>query len=334
MNGVPREILRSLTPLSAGMPHRVGPYTLLGRLGLGGMAEVFLARQSLAGDRLCVLKRVRPEFTTDPATLKMFFEEARLGMALDHPNIARVFDCHHSSEASYLVMEWVPGVTLRQLIGSLSRLETFLEFDLVAQLIADCAAALNAAHTARSPEGTPLQIVHRDVSPQNILVSTSGVTKLIDFGIARASTRALSTQRGVIKGKPLYMSPEQARDDALDIRSDLYSLGLVMYELLTNARALVGRTELEMLRSPSWDIVPIEAHRAHQVPVELRFVCWKLLSANPDDRFPTPRALVKVLRGQLPVEQEADRRQRFSRLVGSMNPEAQVVQEPTRTLSR
>ncbi len=331
---LPPERFHHVTPLPAGAPDRLGPYQLLGRLGLGGMAEVFLARQALAGGRLCVLKRVRPELVGDAAMVKMFFEEARLGMALSHPNIARVFDCDHSPEVSYLVMEWVPGINLRQLLVALHQREASLEFDLVAQLIADCASGLQAAHTARGPDGSALEIVHRDVNPQNILVSSAGVSKLIDFGIARASTRALSTQRGVIKGKPLYMSPEQLRDDPLDIRSDLFSLGLVMYELLTNARALTGRSELEMLRAPSWDIVPIEAHRA-DVPVELRFVCWKLASADRAERFATPRELLKALRNHLPAQEEAARRRRLSQLVESVAVESRHRgPEPTQTLVR
>ncbi|MDX2011628.1 MAG: serine/threonine-protein kinase [Myxococcaceae bacterium] len=334
MSSTTADPARFVTPLGPGVARQLGSYELLGRLGVGGMAEVFLARQPLAGGRLCVLKRVRPEFLGDAAALAMFFEEGRLGMALEHQHIAKVFDAHHSSEGSYLVMEWVPGITLRQLVAWLQRRQTALDVHLVAQVIADCAGALQAAHTARSSDGQPLHIVHRDVSPHNILVSNTGVTKLIDFGIARASSRALSTQRGIVKGKAFYMSPEQLRDEPLDIRSDLFSLGLVMYELLTAVRALRVRSELEMLRSPSWDIAPIEAHRG-DVPVELRFICWKLVSLEPAERFAEPRALLKMLRPIVPASALAERRAALGELVAQVVADTTLTPaEPTAALAR
>ncbi len=310
MNSLPPEVTRSVTPLSAAAARQVGPYELVGRLGIGGLAEIFLARQPLVGGRLCVLKRIRPELGDDPAAVKMFFEEARVGIPLDHPNIARVLDCHHSPQASYLVTEWVSGVSVRELLVALRQREAFLEAELVAQLIHDCAQALHAAHTARGPDGSPLEIVHRDVSPQHLLVSRGGVVKVIDFGLAQTGRRVSSLRRSVIKGEARYLSPEQLRAEPLDIRSDLYSLGLVMYELLTNTRALPERTELELLRGPSCDIVPIEAHRAG-VPVQLRFICWKLISMVRDERFATPRALLKVLKAHLPLADETARRLRL-----------------------
>ncbi len=219
-----------------------GNYTLLRRIARGGMAEVFVARQKgIDGfDRLVAIKRILPHLLDDQSFVGMFQEEARLAARLSHPNIIHIYDFGKVEEHFFIAMEFVHGLHA----GDLIRLagEELMPMALVARIGADACAGLHYAHNRLDPQGTPLQLVHRDVSPPNLLVSYDGVVKIVDFGIAKAVNSIEQTRPGVVKGKYAYMSPEQTMGRGLDGRSDVFSLAIVLWELLSGKPA-VTRTD-------------------------------------------------------------------------------------------
>ncbi|MEW6433673.1 MAG: serine/threonine-protein kinase [Myxococcota bacterium] len=266
------------------MADRLGPYTLDKRIGAGGMADVFLARGPMG---VCVVKRPHPQLCANAEFVRMFLDEASLLAQLHHPGIAQIFDLGHVRGVYYLAMEYVPGFDLMTISLEHERHGELIAPELCARIVADAAAALHYAHEARGKNGQPLNIVHRDVSPHNILLSTTGVVKLIDFGVARASTATHRTQAGFVKGKYPYMSPEQITGQDIDRRVDVYALGLVLYELLTNVRAIAGNTELEQIENArSARIRPIEQIRPN-TPVPLRQILGGCLHPSPNGRYPT-----------------------------------------------
>ncbi|MHB8875022.1 MAG: serine/threonine-protein kinase [Myxococcaceae bacterium] len=207
----------------------LGRYTLYRRIGVGGMAEVFLAREAQegGGERLCVVKRAHPFLASDTSALRMFLDEAQLVAQLRHPNIVQIFDLGSINGAFYIAMEYVPGFDLLTIVQEHERQGELIAEAVAARLVAQAAAALDHAHRAVGQDGRPLEIIHRDVSPQNILLSTGGEVKLTDFGVAKASIAKHATQLGIVKGKYAYMSPEQIAGNPVDCRTDIYALGLV-----------------------------------------------------------------------------------------------------------
>lgn len=266
------------------MADRLGPYTLDKRIGAGGMADVFLAHGPMG---VCVVKRPHPQLCANAEFVRMFLDEASLLAQLHHPGIAQIFDLGHVRGVYYLAMEYVPGFDLMTISLEHERHGELIAPELCARIVADAAAALHYAHDARGKNGQPLNIVHRDVTPHNILLSTKGVVKLIDFGVARASTATHRTQAGFVKGKYPYMSPEQITGQDIDRRVDVYALGLVLYELLTNVRAIAGNTEIEQIENArSARIRPIEQIRPN-TPVPLRQILGGCLHPSPNGRYPT-----------------------------------------------
>ncbi len=216
-------------------PQPFGPYELLRRVGRGGMAEVFLAKApSIQGQpRLVAVKRMHPQLGNDRAAVDMLVQEAKLCLRFDHPAIAQTFELGHHDGIWYFVMEYVDGVDLGALVQVVAAMGERLDPVAVAFIVAAMARGLDHAHKLKGADGRPLGIVHRDVSPQNVLISTRGEVKLIDFGVAKVAAKVEQTIAGVIKGKYAYMSPEQAAAQPLDARSDVFSLGTCLYELLT-----------------------------------------------------------------------------------------------------
>ena len=267
----------------------MGRYVLDRKLAVGGMAEVYLARQ-MGPDgfqRPCVVKVTLPTFSADPAFVEMFLDEARLAAQLSHPNIAQVYDFGKENDAYYLAMEYVPGQTLGDIIDAQLAHRTFLPFGTAARLAADVAKALDYAHQAHGPKGEPLNVIHRDVSPSNVLVSETGTVKLIDFGIAKATMATHATNPGVIRGKYAYMSPEQVLGERMDRRTDIYSLGLVLYEMLTNARALDAERTDDLLRmAAEGRVVPAERLRP-DLPAALLAILERALKKEPQGRYAT-----------------------------------------------
>lgn len=301
------------------MADRLGPYQLDKRIGAGGMADVFLARGPLG---VCVVKRPHPHLCATPEFVRMFLDEASLLAQLSHPGIARVFDLGQENGVFFLAMEYVPGFDLMTISLEHERQGEFMAPELAARVVADAAKALHYAHDALGTNGQPLNIIHRDVTPHNILVSTRGEVKLIDFGVAKAAQGLHRTQAGLVKGKYPYMSPEQITGQAIDRRVDVYALGLVLYELLTNARAIEGDNEVQQIdNARSARIKPVEQLRAN-TPLALRKIIAGCLHPEASGRYPTALHVAQELEGYLANERHVVGREDLLRLFRVVAAEA------------
>lgn len=280
-----------------GTGERFGAYELVKRLALGGMAEIFLAMQSGAEGfrRRVVLKRILPQFGADADFVSMFIDEARLMARLVHPNIVTVHDFGSVDGTYFLAMEYVDGVDLRRLLKNATERGRVLSPAEVAAMGERLAAALAHAHAATDDQGRALGVVHRDVSPHNVMLSRTGEPKLMDFGIAKASARSTQTATGNIKGKLAYMAPEQAAGGEVDHRADQYALGLVLWEALAGRRCLEGDSEPELLaKAMSGRVRPLGDVRS-DVPATLAAIVDQMLAREPDKRFADCRAVAQAL---------------------------------------
>ena len=251
-----------------------GPYQLIKRIAYGGMAEIHLAKtQGIRGfERLLALKVIHPKYSEDQEFIDMLIDEAKIAVQLNHANIGRIFDLGRIDTTYYIAMEFIDGKDLYQLLVRCAELDIHIPIDLIAFIGLEMAAGLQYAHTQKDNYGRPLNIIHRDISPQNILLSYDGEVKIVDFGIAKASQRSRETESGVIKGKFFYMSPEQAWGHAIDGRTDIFSTGICLYEMITGqmlynedkALALldmVRRAEIRVRTpdSPEGEVLPAPA---------------------------------------------------------------------------
>jgi serine/threonine-protein kinase len=263
-----------------------GRYELLKKLAAGGMGQVFLARKKGVGfEKLVVLKRILPHLVEDEEFFTMFLDEARLTARLNHPNIAQIFDVEAEAGQHLVVMEYVQGEDLRRLEKRARAQAMKPPIGVICRIIADAAAGLDYAHKARDDEGKPLGIVHRDISPQNILVGFDGGVKLIDFGVAKAAGRAQHTATGVLKGKFPYMSPEQAEGEVIDARSDVFALGIVLWEELCDKRLFKGDSDVMSQRLVKLCQVPAPSAVDPHIPKSLDAIVLKALAKNRDERF-------------------------------------------------
>jgi len=273
---------------------RLGKYELVRKLATGGMAEVFLARfeWALGLEKTVVVKRILPHLARDPAFLEMFLSEARLASLLNHPGIAQIIEFGESGGTYFLSMEHVDGLSLRALEHSFEARQETLPFAHSARIAACCCEALAHAHElVDTMTGEPLNLVHRDISPDNILISRNGAVKVVDFGIAKAASQKHRTATGHIKGKLAYMSPEQLRARELDCRADVYSLGVVLYEMLAGARPYEAPTDASLLAAIlTEDMVPLRA-RCPEVPDVLERIVVRALQRRREDRYPNCRAM-------------------------------------------
>jgi len=277
-------------------PKRLADFEIIRRLGAGGMAEVFLAKKRGAEGtfKLLVLKRILPAYGSSRRFRTMFAEEAQLATRLNHPNIVQVYDFQdYGEEGQLLSMEYVEGPDLRKLMRSAQAKGQRIPPYVAAYIIAEVAKGLHYAHERKDEAGKPIDIVHRDVSPQNILMSFDGAVKIADFGIASANL--FREEPGVLKGKTAYMSPEQARAERVSRRTDIYSLGVVFHELLT-ARPLHGAAEgQELLEAVRAGVVEPPSTYVRELPAELEEVVMRALAKNPDQRFQTARDMAAAV---------------------------------------
>lgn len=279
------------------LPRPFGPYTLLRRLAVGGMAEVYVAKtRGLGGfEKLVGIKVIHPRYSEDEHFVKMLVEEAKLSVLLTHVNIAQTFDLGCIDDTYFIVMELVEGADAYKLLQRAADQRTPLPIDVCAYVAAEVCNGLEYAHRKKDVSGQPLHIVHRDISPQNVLLSFAGEVKIVDFGIAKAAMRSGQTEVGVIKGKYYYMSPEQAWADPIDHRSDVFSTGIVLHELLSG-RMLYQEDNLPRLldRVRKADIAPPSRTRP-DVPPELDAIVMKALAKHAADRYATAHDLSQAL---------------------------------------
>lgn len=274
-----------------------GPYRLLRRLAYGGMAEIFLATMTRdAGfEKRLVVKRILPQFSADPGFVQMFIDEAVVAGRLSHPNIVQVYDFGNVDGVYYMTMEYIDGADLRQVLRASEERGRPLTFAEIAAIGEGVARGLAYAHSATDERLGPLHIVHRDVSPHNIMVSRAGDVKVMDFGIAKAAARATRTTTGTLKGKIAYMAPEQAAGRPLDGRCDQFALGVVLWECLSRRRLFAGDSDLELLnRVLACEVPPLEETRP-EVPPALAAAVMRSLQPDPPARFADVRELERAL---------------------------------------
>lgn len=264
---------------------RIGRYELLRRLARGGMAELYLARASgLHGfEKLCVVKLVLPHLVDDRRFVQMFLHEARMAATLDHPNIAQVTDIGELEGEPFFVMQYVRGRDLRKIAKALRGAP--LPLDVALTVASQVAAGLHYVHESKGPEGKSLGLVHRDVSPANVMIGFDGDVKLVDFGIAKSVEQSDATRTGVIKGKVSYMSPEQCRGDAIDRRTDIFALGILLCEMTTGRRLFRGDTDFAIMSKIVEGRFPAPHEGRPEYPEALEAIVLRALRNDPEDRY-------------------------------------------------
>jgi len=272
-----------------GLPHRLGRYDVLGALAYGGMAEILLARVigPSGFERPVVIKRILPHLARQERFVSMFLDEARIAASIRHHNVIHVEELAQDADGLYLVMEYLEGESLAGLMRRLFVREEDLDRLLASYMIAEACAGLHAAHEMADADGNKQYLVHRDVSPQNIFVTYDGQVKVLDFGIAKAAHRITQTEAGQLKGKFEYMSPEQCNGRPLDRRSDIFALGVVLYEATTARRLFKRENAAETVRAVCAHAVVPPSRLDARYPPALEAICMRALEAAPSDRYAT-----------------------------------------------
>jgi hypothetical protein len=282
-------------------PERLGRYEILGLLATGGMAEVFLGR--LMGpsgfERVVVVKRILPHLAREADFVDMFLDEARIVAKINHRNVIQVSELGRDGDELYLVMEFVEGESLGGFMRRHWGSEREIGFELAAYVIAEACAGLHAAHELSDEDGRTQEVVHRDVSPQNLMITYDGQVKVLDFGIAKAVDRSARTATGTLKGKVEYMSPEQCKAQPLDRRSDVFALGTLLYELAANKRLFRRGNEVASLRAVCDEPIPRPSDVVPGFPPELEAICLKALARDREERYRSADEMRRALIGYL-----------------------------------
>jgi len=279
----------------------MGRYQLLAKLATGGMAEIYLARQTgIKGfERLVAVKKLFPHLAVEEKFLEMFFDEARIAATLNHPNIVQIYDLGQEEDSYFIAMEYLEGESLGYMLRECHKSKTPIPATLSAGIVSQICDGLDYAHKLTDDLGKPLGIVHRDVSPQNIIVLFSGGVKLVDFGIAKAATKSHKTSIGMFKGKLAYMSPEQCLGKPVDNRSDIFSLGAVFWELLTQRRLFKGDNKLSVMESiVSGEVPPLRKYKPN-LSVELESITLQALQKDPNKRFRNAKEMGAAIQSYL-----------------------------------
>ncbi|HUB07445.1 MAG TPA: serine/threonine-protein kinase [Myxococcales bacterium] len=311
---------------------RLGRYTLLGKLATGGMAEVFLARQDgpQGFAKTVVIKKILPHFVTDAQFVQMFLNEARLAALINHPNVVSIYELGEdpAQETYFMAMEYIDGCNLKRLAQGASEQKKAISPALAARVIADAASGLDFAHNLKGEGQRPLNIVHRDISPENILITYSGLVKVVDFGIAKAAYSDTKTRTGQIKGKVSYMSPEQVLGTNIDRRADVWALGVTLHWLLAGTRPFRGENEAQVINQIlNADPILLPS----RVPADLARIVMRSLSKDVTQRHPTGAALQGDLERWLSQGGQAVTASTVSGYMNDLFPE---TTDPDRLLTR
>lgn len=283
-----------------------GEYKIIKKIATGGMAEVFLAKRvGMKGfEKLLAIKRILPQFAENEEFIAMFIDEAKLASKLNHRNIVQIYDFGSQQDSYYIALEYIFGKDLRSILKKSKERGERLPLAQCAYIITEAAKGLEYAHTLKDLFGKSLQIIHRDISPQNILISYEGEVTLADFGIAKAASKSTETRAGVLKGKILYMSPEQAWGKPIDRRSDLYSLGVVLYEMVTNRKIFDADSEFSMLEKVRNAEVEFPPDVFANLPRDFLQIIKRALEKNPESRYQSAHEMRVDLENYLLTTQE------------------------------
>jgi serine/threonine protein kinase len=294
---------------------RIGRYEIIERVGVGGMAEAFraVARGPGGYQRELIIKSILPELASDPEFVRLFIEEAKLLGMIHHPNVVQVYDFGQQDGRHFLALEYLNGPCLEQILRFLVRTQQMMTVAVVAHVAREICLGLSAAHRLCGPDGEPLYVVHRDATPSNVLTTTTGAVKLVDFGIARMGRRTKATHSGTVQGKPAYLSPEQIRGGAVDERADLFATGVVLYEMLTHASPFADVDSLASLYQVVEKEVPPPSHVRADVPPHLDAVVMRALQKSPDARYQTAAEMAEAL--ATIARQDGDGREHVARVV-------------------
>ncbi len=312
----------------------LGRYTVLGKITSGGMAEVFLAQQEgpQGFEKTVVLKRILPHYAHDEEFIQMFLNEARLAALINHPNVVSIYELGEDAQSYFIAMEFIDGCSLRRLITRANQRGIGLDAAGAARIVAEACAGLDFAHELRDRAGRPLQIVHRDVSPENLLISFAGRVKVVDFGIAKAAHLESLTRTGQVRGKLSTMAPEQVLGKkTVDRRADVWALGATLYWLLAGQRPFHGQNDGEILNRILHEEPPPLRKRNPAVSRDLERIVLRALEKDPDRRTATARTL------QIELEDfmaESGLSVTSASLADELNVEFPEASDPERALKR
>ncbi|MGE0399390.1 MAG: serine/threonine protein kinase, partial [Kofleriaceae bacterium] len=281
-----------------------GNYQLIAKLATGGMAEIFLARPNARdgmapSKEVLVLKRILPHLAEDDHFVTMFRDEADLASQLTHKNVCHVHAFGEYGGTWFIAMEYLHGVPLSRMMTRLSKAGKMLDVRIVAGIVVQACEGLHAAHEAKGPDGAFLHVVHRDVSPPNIMVCGDGTVKVLDFGIAKARGANSRTRTGTVKGKNAYMSPEQILGKPLDRRSDVFALAIVMYEMLAIKRLFHRDSDFLTFKAITEEPIPDIRERRPDLPPGMRAALIQAMARDPNGRFDTAQAFANAIRQSL-----------------------------------
>jgi serine/threonine protein kinase len=296
---------------------RIGGYEIRARVGAGGMAEAFraIARGPGGYQREVIIKSILPALASDPEFVRLFIAEAKLLGMINHPNVVQVYDFGEQDGRHFLALEYLDGPSLEELLGFLVRTKQMMTVAVVAHVAREICLGLSAAHRLCGSDGERLYVVHRDATPSNILTTSAGAVKLVDFGIARMGRRTKATHSGTIQGKPAYLAPEQVRGGIIDERADLFATGVVLYEMLTHTSPFEDVDALSSLYQVVEREVPPPSRVRADVPPQLDAVVMRALQKSPEDRYQSAAEMADDL--AVIAREDGDGRQHVARVVAA-----------------